>query len=283
MKMSALRTKLVGWVGVKRRDLRAWAASLPENRRADQLAREYRLPTGHRRIFFYHVRKTAGTSLNQSFIALAGGDPRADYERLANHRSGRIIRGDKVIVGFNRYLIQRGRYFYGFAHAPWWDINIPPGSFTITCLRDPVQRVISHYRMLRTYERQHPGHRVFRKEGQMLGEGLGEFVARLPKKKLMNQLYMFSERYDPEEAAERALSCDFVFFTERFDDALERLGRQLALPLKPQRANVSTESVEPEERAVERLAEILEPERRFIERVAGQIGAERSVSPATVE
>ena len=71
------------------------------------LASRYRIgPEDYRRIYFYHVRKAAGTSLNHAMLSLGGEDGQDVYRRM--HESYRLISGDKIFVGW-RQGVYRGR------------------------------------------------------------------------------------------------------------------------------------------------------------------------------
>jgi hypothetical protein len=59
-----------------------------------------------------------------------------------------FVRGDAA-------LIEKGDYFFASSHTPLPLLDLPPRTFTITILRDPVSRVLSYYRYLR-WARQNP-------------------------------------------------------------------------------------------------------------------------------
>ena len=97
---------------------------LKENR----LCRErtpYNIMYGFRRIYFYHTRKTGGTSLNHIFLSLGGEKSETVYERIIQKPNHRIIINDKVFVAWNRWFIQQGHYFYAFSHIPHHELRLP--------------------------------------------------------------------------------------------------------------------------------------------------------------
>ena len=63
------------------------------------------------RIYFHHVRKTAGTSIVHAFYSLSGSDPREALSRLyaGQHLLGEAECG---LSQNDAALIRRGRYFF---------------------------------------------------------------------------------------------------------------------------------------------------------------------------
>ncbi|MEX0654695.1 MAG: hypothetical protein WD534_18740 [Phycisphaeraceae bacterium] len=249
------------------------AACWPGDRRCQALAAGYRIAGDHRRIYFHHIRKTAGTSLCWAFLATSGRDGAQLYDRLARQFVARVVLGDKVIVGWNRRLIQQGQYYFGFSHIPAHSLTLPPATFTVTCLRDPVKRVISHYRMLREFQETEPTRPVFRAEGRWLGASFSDFLDRLPREHLLRQVCMFSRRFDPAEAADAIADCSCVLSTEQFAAGLADLSRTIGLPLQNHRAKSSGFTVEIADADVARLRDMLEPEYRMYEQLGPLVAA----------
>lgn len=235
-----------------------------------------------RRVYHFHVRKTAGSSLCAAF------------EALPDHA------------------------FFDSAHVSAETVKLEPETFTVTILRDPVSRAISYYRYLvwvrENYEEaleQEPwadtvlresafldgGFAYFadqlrrmRPEGALrtLGVkqfvtrlfrlrrvgGFDDFLARVSPRKLLAQLYMFSTRMDPEEAAKRILACDEVCFTETFPQDLARLSRRLEINLEEKHSRRFGEPVTLTDAQREKLRRLLGPEYQMLELVRG-----RCVSP----
>jgi hypothetical protein len=200
--------------------------------KAHRACSHYEICERYKRIYHYHVRKTAGTSLNTAFLSIIG----ASLRDIA-HRNF-LMQNDFVFVQHDKKLIERGDYFYANSHFPAHQISLPPNTFTITILRDPLERVVSHYRHLvwvRDDPRAphlEPAIWRLRRELDWLGSGLGEFVSRLPRTLLLNQLYMFSNDFSVSEAAERIAACSYVGFTENFAAHVAELAGLLDLPLQ---------------------------------------------------
>jgi hypothetical protein len=229
------------------------------------------LNPAYERVYHYHVRKTAGTSLNAAFWALAG----LDYKAMSNRQ---VAEGNglKILQGGAK-LIPEGDYFFASSHQPAYRLWLPPSTFTITILRDPASRVISYFSYLLWakgsdeareaepfidnviaesavldggvgYTLRQLAPRRLSTEKSLISEfGLRNFVARLtprresafrnflahvPPHHLWSQLHMFSERLDPAEAAEKILACSAVCFTETFSEDLKRIGSSLRLNLE---------------------------------------------------
>lgn len=228
------------------------------------------------RVYHFHVRKTAGTSLNSAFWALGGLDLRALAAEQAVEGNGlRFVRG-------NRELIEAGDYFFANSHMPAHELRLPPATYTITILRDPAARAISYYRYL-LWAR---GNRAARDaepfiddvvaESSFLGRrsvfrrrevAFRDFLDRAPAERLLAQLQMFSARLDPSEAAERALACSATCFTETYAEDLSRVAAELGLDLREMRERSFGERVELSDDERGLLRERLAPEYAMIERV----------------
>jgi hypothetical protein len=234
------------------------------------------------RVYHFHVRKTAGTSLNSAFWALGGLDLRAMADRQEAEGNGlRFVRG-------NPRLIEAGDYFYANSHQPAHELHLPPRTYTITILRDPAARVVSYYRYL-LWARRNPGAREAEPfidevvaESAFLDRRLSlrrrsqpsfrDFLDRVPDRRLLAQLRMFSARLDPAEAAENALACSATCFTETYPENLARVAAELRLDLREMRERSFGERVALSEEERELLRERLAPEHAMIERVREGLG-----------
>ncbi|MGH3577563.1 MAG: hypothetical protein ACRDU0_08410 [Mycobacterium sp.] len=213
------------------------------------------------------MRKTAGTSLHLSFMALGGEDPMDVYERIVSSRLHRTVSGDYSFVSFNRRLLAEGAYFYGRSHRAWAAQPLPPKTFTVSVLRDPAQRVHSYFDYLVAGDDPAMPGPVPAGERQLAMEGFDAFLERLPRQLLQAQLAMFSDRFDVAEAVERIGACSSVFFTEDFADGLAALGRRLQLPLVGRRARVTGTRSSLTESQWQRLRARLEPEYELLRRL----------------
>jgi len=199
------------------------------------LVRGYRLPGGYERVYHYHVRKSAGTSLNRAFWEL-GGEPGPEVlKRMKDSPLNRTISNGLVIVRHNQPAIEQGLYFFANSHLPAHQLRLPDRTFTVTILRDPLSRLVSHYRYLRWLEQNDPQQATFRREGGWLGEAFRDFLYLLPRRHLEAQLYMFSAKFDVSEALENLARCSAVMFTESFPAGVRMLAGRLGLELHEKR------------------------------------------------
>ena len=233
-----------------------------EHRKARRLVRS----SGQRPVYHIHIRKTGGTTINFAFLTLSGRpDTTVFYEQMAEKENHRTISNGRVFVGWNAGLINEGWFTFGFSHIPMHRLDLQRDVFLITCLRDPAERVLSHYAMLRHYQSHGVDHPCMKTEGPWFGNSFDHFLDHMPKEHLMNQLYMFSADYNVEEAVTRLRSLDKVLYTQNLNHQLKDLGRQLGheLPISNQKTFNIRPTFEEEQRA--RLREMLDPEYQMLE------------------
>jgi hypothetical protein len=219
-------------------------------------------------IYHVHIRKTAGTTINFAFLTNANHqNVEKFYESIAKKSNCRIIKNDKVFVGWNVDLINKGDFSYAFSHTPFHQLNLQPNTFVFTCLRDPVKRVISHYNMLRYFQLNNINHPCMETEGKWLGNNFDEFIINLPKEHLLNQLFMFSKDFDTQEALERLKTLDSIIYTETLNDGLKHLELLIgwSLPISNQKKYGFKEALTSNQ--ISKLKEKLNPEYELIEMI----------------
>lgn len=242
-----------------------------------RLTGSYPLPEGVERVYCFHVRKTGGTSLNLSFLALGGEDPLEVQRRIENSSLHRTTSGQYAFVAHQRALLNQGRYFYGWSHLPAHRISLPPRTFTVTILRDPVERVVSYYSYLREGDAPGMAFPVGGLERALTTRGFDAFLDVLPKTHLLAQLFMFSRTMDPAAAVERALGCSKVMFTDAYESGLSSLGETLSLSLDSRRdraTKVVTTLSAPER---DRLRQLLDPEYQMLDQLRTRLGELRPI------
>ena len=129
-------------------------------------------------------------------------------------------------------MIEKGEYFFGFSHFSYDQLSLPTETFTFTCFRDPAARLISHYRMLVDMSTIPNPHPCFAVEGKWLGKSFEDFLDRVPREHLENQLFMFSQQFSVDEAVDRVRNLNLWMFTEQFDAGVKRLSHATGLSLQ---------------------------------------------------
>ena len=250
------------------RDKWAWLTIKHENRAYRALSEGYALPGGYERVYCFHVRKTGGTSLHRSFMALGGEDAADVHERLARSPGNRTVSGDLAFVAHSSRALEDGWYFYGWSHFPAHELRLPARTFSLSILRDPVERVCSLYQMLLygtegVYPFPHA-----EEEAALARDGFDHFLENVAREDLLRQLFMFSRTFDVDEAVERLLACEHLLYTESYASDLARLGERLGLRLAMRRERVSARRFELSARHRAILERVLEPEYELLARLS---------------
>jgi sulfotransferase famil protein len=227
------------------------------------------LPDGSRRIYLFHVRKTAGTSLVRSFLALGGEDPGAVERRISSSLLSRTRTGQYVAT-CGRGTLQQGDYFFGWSHMAGHRLRLPSRTFTIALLRDPVARVLSYYRYLVAGDAAQGAMawHVQTDERAMAGESFSDFLKNIPDELLLNQLYMFSAHFDVSEASDRILGCSAIMMTETYERDLRNLATALGLALGYRRERITALTKAPiDESQLDALRDRLAAEYELLEKL----------------
>ncbi len=235
---------------------------------AEDMKVAWMLRKDERPIYHVHIRKTGGTSINIAFLSnQTKQDGAALFRDLAKKRNNRILRDKKVFVGWNLPLINQGDFSFAFSHAPLHQLTLPAWAIIFTCLRDPVKRVISHYNMLKGYQINKIDHPCMKNEGPWLGSSFSNFLDNIPRKHLLNQLYMFSKTFEINEALDNLLSLDKIIYNEDFASGLASLEEITGWRLPLSSHNQSVWKTNLEGKTLARLREQLEPEYQLIEKL----------------
>jgi hypothetical protein len=228
---------------------------------------DYLIGGKFRRLYHYHIRKTAGTSLNAAFWQLAG----VDFLKFGTRT--KVVKNDLIIVRGEKKEIERGHYFYASSHIPAHELKLPEDTFTITILRDPMDRLLSYYQYLLwarhdpLADTQEPFFKELAPEIANLENGFVGFLENTPKEHLLRQLFMFSSNYDVSEATARILACSAVGFCESFVQFLNYISECLDLVLKVKEKRRFSYGFRLSATEFNEAREILEPEFRLVEQV----------------
>lgn len=196
------------------------------------------LPEKINRVYHIHIRKSAGTSLNNLFLG------QSNLTLKEQWREPLYIKEGKVYIQHHKPYFEAGNYFYGSSHYPLWELHLPANTFTYCILRDPLERLISLYKYYCWVSQVDakegyaldPSYFVLLKQHQLLNKSFKEFVNNLSPKYLVAQLYTFDKGLDPNHAFELLKTVNKVYFFENVDFAISDLTQTLKLkPLKPAR------------------------------------------------
>jgi hypothetical protein len=222
----------------------------------------------YQRIYLYHVRKTAGTSLAFALMRLSSTDPHLIDQRLSRFYFAQS-HGYRFVAN-NEALIRQGSYFFAYSHLPAHTIKPPAvGTFKFTVLRDPVERVVSLYRYLASPNADSSySHKAMSEERRWATDGFDRFLDQLPGEHLTNQLHMFSESSSVDEAVDCLNRLDLVLRTEYLDRDLDRLQVALDLRFELTRERSSLLEFTPTEAQRARLHDMLTPEFEILRQIS---------------
>ena len=128
------------------------------------------------RVYFVHIRKTGGTSLNHMFLSMDSCASGSLYNMVSIHFKAEC--NGRKYAGWDKDVIAVGDYYYGFSHHPIYTLQIPHPTFVFTCFRDPVKRVLSLYNMLRSMKEENSSHPGMKEQGPWLGNSFSDFLER---------------------------------------------------------------------------------------------------------
>lgn len=221
----------------------------------------FTLPDPWERVYHYHVRKTAGTSLNAAFWALAGLD-REQVDRIQRHR---FEHNGMVFLRNDRKHLEDGDWHYANGHARAVSIVLPPRTFTVTVLRDPLERLVSGYQYFHYLHRSGLRDGTTEVERERAAGSFGDYLDALPPPARTLQVRMFSTRLSVDEAVVRAAAVDAVLFTDDFAAGVGRLGQTLGLELPVLHERQFPKLVQIPDAELARATEMLRPEQEFVD------------------
>lgn len=105
------------------------------------------------------------------------------------------------------------------------------------------------------------------REGKWLGSNFADFLQRIPKSHLQKQLYMFSSRYNIEEAISNVQKLSHFFFIDDFNGGISKINKDIGVELKPIHIRKAKFKVEIPGMHMERLSELLRDEYDFLDRL----------------
>lgn len=229
------------------------------------------------RIYHVHIRKCAGTSFNKCFIESVSCTVNS-YDAIAKSFIKRLKFDEKPIVGWNKYLIEKGCYWYGFSHIPFYEIKFPSNTFTFTFLRDPAERLLSHYNMINDFINEGIDHPSLKVESQWCEFDFDYFLETIPRLHRENQLYMFSPNFDVNEAIENLSKVSYVDLIESIEPKfIKYLSKNLDINLSYKHLRKSSQKFEPTEIQREKLNFMLKDEYEMYEFMKQKIKLNSSI------
>jgi len=187
--------------------------------------------------YLYHIRKTGGRSIIHSFLALVANNPENFYERLARQPGHRLKKDGKIFVGWDITTLRRGDFFFAFSHEPAHSFTLPRQAYSITCLRDPLARLLSYYNYLMDIKqavKENPKHvHANMPDLAWAHDNQIKFLKNAPRRHLLNQLFMFSKQMQPKEAADSISKIGLVLQTEKMAVGIEELSQLTKIQLQP--------------------------------------------------
>ena len=239
-------------------------------KRFNLAAKAFRWNEKFDRVYHFHIRKTGGTSINKMFHSLSGESPDRVYNRLASTDPRQIRVNNFVFAAWQKSLLEAGDYHYGFSHIPFAQLTLPERTFTFTCFRDPIKRVVSHYRMLHELREAETAHMCLTVEGAWLGNSFAEFLENIPDAHLLNQLYMFDEEMRIDQALDNVQSLDHWIFLDDFVNGIGSLNAKTGLQLPVMHTRSGTVKYSPTSSELQALQLRLQPEYEFLERLQSE-------------
>lgn len=212
--------------------------------------------------YLVHIRKTGGTFFSHAMLMTAGLDGAEGWRKLVNSKNHAFKHDKKLYIGWDLNYARKKNFFYCFSHTPFWDLNFSNEKIYISIFRDPVARLISHYKMLMDFAAQNSDHPCMLEEGPWLGKSFGDFLANIPKEHLQRQLFMFSKNFNIDEALHNISKVKYVVFLNNINRGIEKLAADygLDIPIPAKAVRQSRFALTPTESELQKLNELLGPE-----------------------
>ena len=225
------------------------------------------------RIYHNHIRKCGGTSINKALIKSIGGNDET-YEELAKHKLHKIDLPMGSCVGWNTAAINRGSFFYAFSHEPLHRLTLDDSTFTYCFLRDPAQRVISHFNMLKDLIVDGGTHPAIAHEKEFAFGDFEHFLDNITREHLQAQLFNFSSSYNVDEAIYHLRSrinyvCDFK---EPEKELLPFLSSEFGLNVDYHHLRSSKTKFKPTSDQYARLESMVSEETEFMKKAERYLG-----------
>tara|TARA_R110000824_G_scaffold282940_2_gene471199 strand:- start:642 stop:1283 length:642 start_codon:yes stop_codon:yes gene_type:complete len=166
-----------------------------------------------------------------------------------------------------QYFKKRPKYIRQ-DHIPFYNAQkfVPTYDYTITVIRDPLERLLSHYRMLLL-------HRTTSWSGESdnpkwVNKGIDFFIEKFPVMYKIHQLSFFSPTLNVDEALDNIKKTTQIILTENMQEGLDKFSIKTDIKLKECRTGVSKIQVHDiDKKYVDKMKKLLSLEYLFYEKV----------------
>jgi len=159
-----------------------------------------KLTKKYRRFLFLHLRKTGGTSFNHGLSNFFNYSEKNIHDFLDINHGNYFIKDFKIFAGGNIEIINKQQYHIATTHLPHHELLIDTDTFTFTVLRDPIQRFISYYNMLKNMILNDDNHYCLIEERDYYDKCIVNCALKMPIMHRSAQLYCFSKSLNVDEA-----------------------------------------------------------------------------------
>lgn len=184
-----------------------------------------KLTKKYRRFLFLHIRKTGGTSFNHGLSNFFKYSKKNINDFLDIYHGNYFIKDFKIFAGGNIEIINKQQYHIATTHLPKHELLIDSNTFTFTILRDPVQRFISHYNMLRNMILNKDSHHCLIEEKNYYDDCIVNCALKMPIKHRSAQLYCFSKALNSDEGLNKLSELTMFDTLENYSTAIEIINK----------------------------------------------------------
>lgn len=198
--------------------------------------------------YLYHMIKTGGRSMISSYCHYLMPnyqqcDHNKGYCQLYRELCGEMKVLDdecKLLRKIQRWKYKlKGNYIFGFSHEPHHKTRISNG-YTITCLRDPLNRLISHYKML-LYQTSNIHSREESDNSKYVKNGPIKFINTFPIEYSNHQLRFWSRNGNIYEAFQNITKCTQIILTHKIQEGLDKFKKKTDIQLIEQKVGLGSQ------------------------------------------
>lgn len=180
----------------------------------------YNFNNNYERIYYYHIPKTAGTSVIASFYNNENINFRdTQRKQQSNLFTRKVNIKGKVFTDHNIHLINKGHFYFAWSHYSYQEIKIPKNTFTFTSIREPSERLISYFNFLNGayLNQENKNFNNIKHLIKSFDNDFDLFLENLDQRYKYSQLYTFSNRLNIEEAIDNIKKLDFITLDSNFE------------------------------------------------------------------